>query len=475
MQRTSEAPVRPVRPGATSWGRSRVGRLNRLGRLDWHGRPDPVGAVHADHALDPLGVVGDAGDVGAAGNLSSGRLVGSAATGCTDIPGGPRRPFGHAGRGVRFGFYSLEAALVALTVWGQAGEPRTLLALDIVAGAASMVLLPALERRLIPVGCLLAVLSVVSPAVTPVAAVSVMQAAQRRKLSVAARLGAVAVVGQLGRGVWRPVDGLDFTWWVVEVCAVATALVGWGAYTRSRGALIVSLCERAERAEAEQGRRVAEARVAERGRIAREMHDVLAHRLTLLATYAGALEYRPEIAPEKISEAAGVIRSNVRDALVELRQIIYMLRDDDEEARCDSDLGLGRPQPSLRDLPELADQSRGVGAEVHLDLRVTEPFDCPAVTGRTAYRVVQEALTNARRHAPGVPVLVIVGGRPGGLLTIDVHNALLPEDARPEAAELGTGTGLIGLTERVSLAGGRVEYGPADGEFRLHVQLPWSV
>ena len=383
-----------------------------------------------------------------------------------------------AGRAVVAGFYTVEAAFVATMILSQHGSSPGLLALDIAVGAATLLALPLLRTRLVQVSLLTAVLAALSAAATPISSLTVLEAARCRKLSVAVRLAAAAVAGQLVREAWRPITGLDFVWWTVEVCAVATALVGWGAYRRYRGALIASLRERAQRAEDEQVRRIQEARVAERGRIAHEMHDVLAHRLTLLATYSGALEYRPEISPEKISEAAGVIRSTVREALVELRQIIYMLREQDEDggdAAVDGaqpGLGLGRPQPSLSDLPRLADESRGVGAEVHLDLRVAEPEDCPAVVGRTVYRAVQEGLTNARRHAPGVPVLVVVGGRRGGLLTVDVHNALVGR--RTEASELGTGTGLVGLTERVSLAGGRVEYGPSEGEFRLHVQLPWS-
>ena len=385
--------------------------------------------------------------------------------------------WGSAGRVVQGGFFGLEAVFVAATISAQHGESPRLLGVDIAVGAMTLSLLPLMRTRLVAVGYLTAVLAAVSAAATPVSSVLVLQTAQCRKLSVAARVAALAAAAQVVREGWRPVTGLDFTWWILEVLAVATALTGWGAYSRSRRALIASLRERARRAEAEQVRRVAEARLAERGRVAREMHDVLAHRLTLLATYSGALEYRPEISPEKISEAAGVIRSTVREALVELRQIIYMLRDEDEDGAgpagaAEPGLGLARPQPGLGDLPHLADEVRGVGAEVHLDLRVVEPQDCPAVVGRTAYRVVQEGLTNARRHAPGVPVLVVVGGRRGGLLTVDVHNALVAQ--RSESAELGTGTGLVGLTERVSLAGGRAEYGPAEGEFRLHVQLPWS-
>ncbi len=123
-------------------------------------------------------------------------------------------------------------------------------------------------------------------------------------------------------------------------------LVGWGALTQARQALIQSLRERAERAEAEQDHRVAEARAQERARIAREMHDVLAHRLSLLATYSGAMEYRPDSSPEQLSRAAGVIRTGAHQALDELRQVITLLREDEP----DDGLTLQPPQPGLSDL-----------------------------------------------------------------------------------------------------------------------------
>jgi signal transduction histidine kinase len=380
--------------------------------------------------------------------------------------------------------YSAEAVLVALTVWGQKRDATALFALDIAVGATTLLLLPALRRRPVATGYVLAALAALSIGATTVASLAVWQVAIQRRLAVAVRLGAFATAMHLVRYLWRPWTGTSFAGWTFEVCATAVALICWGAYLRSRAALLDSLRERALRAEAEQGRRVAEARAAERGRIAREMHDVLAHRLTLLATYAGALEFRPELSSEQISEAGGVIRSNVREALSELRQIIYVLRDDADEA-ADTTAGetrqgadsLGRPQPGLRDVPELVEQSRSVGTEVHLDLRVADSSACPQVLGRTAYRVIQEALTNARRHAPGVPVLVIVAGQVGQLLTIDVHNALVASSGGPSAAngaDLGSGTGLIGLTERVRLAGGSTSFGPEEGEFHLHVVLPWT-
>lgn len=167
---------------------------------------------------------------------------------------------------------------------------------------------------------------------------------------------------------------------------------------RARRAVIASLRERARRAEAEQARRVDDTRRAERTRIAREMHDVLAHRLSLLATFAGALEYHPDAPPEQLSRAAGEIRASTHQALDELREVIGVLRDDGA-ARVDGER-TERPQPTIADLPRLVQESRDGGMSVQVDDRIADAAVADNI-GRTTYRVIQEALTNARKHASG--------------------------------------------------------------------------
>lgn len=166
--------------------------------------------------------------------------------------------------------------LIALTVWARYDPDRPgLLALDLVLGAAAWLGSPLLLWRPVGTTLVLTALAVLSPAVTPPATLGTLQVAERRRFPVAVAVGAAGVLAHLVQGAWRrPVDELPYVWWAV-LCVIAYgALVGWGALVQARRALIDSLWERARRAEAEQSRRVAEARMLERTRIAREMHDV---------------------------------------------------------------------------------------------------------------------------------------------------------------------------------------------------------
>jgi signal transduction histidine kinase len=241
------------------------------------------------------------------------------------------------------------------------------------------------------------------------------------------------------------------------VVAIDVALVAIGKLVRSQRLLVESWQARAQEAEEGQRLRIDEARHAERERIAREMHDVLAHRISLLAVHAGALEVRRS-APDDERRAAGVIRASAYAALEDLREVIGMLRNDDTEP--------DRPQPTLADLPALITQSREAGTTVVLDDKNTQPAADAA--GRHVYRVVQEGLTNARKHAPDAPVRVVLAERDGGL-TVEITNptqtggAWLP----------GAGSGLVGLRERMQLVGGTLEHGlTTTGDFRLVAWVP---
>jgi signal transduction histidine kinase len=366
----------------------------------------------------------------------------------------------------RNGVVAVTAAMTVLTgvaLFGALqGGDGNLVALDVILAVLACALVPVLLRRPLAVGLALGALAALSPVVTPVASFAVLWNARQRPFRTALAVVLAGVAGQAIQAAWRS-HGLSYGWWLLLMALVYAGLFGWGAFAQSRAALLLSLHQRARRAEAEQGHRIAQARLAERARIAREMHDVLAHRLSLVATYAGALEYRPDASPQQLAQAAGVVRAGVHQALDELREVISVLRSE-------GDADGGRPQPVLADVAVLVDESRAAGMPVWLDNRV-DAGAVPAPIGRTAYRVVQEALTNARKHAPGTPVVVLLDGEPGGRLTVDVRNPL----AGPTSPDpTGGGMGLLGMTERVALAGGVLDHGVADsGEFRLRAWLPW--
>jgi signal transduction histidine kinase len=252
-------------------------------------------------------------------------------------------------------------------------------------------------------------------------------------------------------------------------CLLLAGAVGWGLFTRARREVIRSLRERAERLESEQRLRVQQAQEAERRRIAREMHDVLAHRLSLLSVHAGALEFRPDASPEEVAEAAGVIRATAQTALQELRDVIGVLRDEAEERTVQP------PQPTLAQLPALIEESREAG--MHIRVNMDEPVDdrLPESVGRTAYRIVQEGLTNARKHAPAAAVEVSISTADGPALVVAVVSRSPVGVPAASARVEGSGSGLVGLAERVSLAGGELKHGSnEDGDFVLRAILPWT-
>jgi signal transduction histidine kinase len=179
----------------------------------------------------------------------------------------------------------------------------------------------------------------------------------------------------------------------------------------------------------------------------------------LLAVHAGALEFRPDASPKEIEEAAGVIRATATEALRDLRDVIGVLRTGDGDT--------APPQPTLDAIPALVEESRAAG--MHVRSRI-EASGGEVMVGRTAYRVVQEGLTNARKHAPAAAVEVTVGPSDAQLVVEVVSR----KSALATAAPAG-GSGLIGLTERVELAGGSLEHGPNPrGDFVLRAVLPWT-
>jgi signal transduction histidine kinase len=337
----------------------------------------------------------------------------------------------------------------------------------VVGGSACAALL--LLRRRWPVGLAL-VLIIASPLSAlglGAALMAVFTVATRRPWRVTAALGGLLVAVFVSTFALAARTWYEYWSAVVTVVFLLAALLASGMLVRSQRLLVRSLRERARQAEEGQQLRVQEARRLERERIAREMHDVLAHRISLLTLHAGALEFSPEAGPAEITRAAGVIRAAAFEAAEDLRQVLGVLR-----TNGDADHEGEHPQPTLADLPQLIDQSRRAGMLLGLDDRLPDLQAVPAAIGRHAYRIAQEGLTNARKHAPGAEVRVMVDGAPGTGLTIEVRNRL-PLGV-PTAQLPGAGAGLVGLAERVDLVGGRLEHGRTPGgDFRLRAWLPW--
>lgn len=284
---------------------------------------------------------------------------------------------------------------------------------------------------------------------------------------------------------------------------ITVIVLGWGLFVRVQRELVRSLHERTARAESEQRLRVEQAQAAERRRIAREMHDVLAHRVSLLSLHAGALEFRPDAPPAEIAEAAGVVRASARAALEDLRAVIGVLREDGAGEAGDG--APEPPQPTLAQIPALVEQSRAAGMRIGCEIDLAGLGDATVgdALGRTAYRIVQEGLTNAHKHAPAAAVEVEIralgdgdgdgdgeGGRGGRmiaarrngraaaagprlLVAVISRPAVGKAPVAPDETLPGAGTGLVGLRERVVLAAGELAHGPDEnGDFVLRAILP---
>ncbi|PRZ08541.1 histidine kinase [Isoptericola halotolerans] len=317
-------------------------------------------------------------------------------------------------------------------------------------------------------------------AVGPVALAVVSLATHRQWWRIVA-VGVVYVLsGWTYERLYPPVDSVG---WPVALGGgvVLYSLMVWiGAYIGLRREYLAGLHERIATAEREQASRVAQARANERARIAREMHDVLAHRMSLVAMHAGALAYRTDLPREQVAETAALVRDSAHAALGELREVLGVLRGLDGPPAgavggphaADPE----RPQPTLVDLPALARSTTDAGTPVRLEDRRDSPEKLPTAASRTAYRIVQEALTNVRKHAPELSASVVLHGAPGQGLWITVTNPTALTDAGGDDAPSvpPSGLGLLGLTERAELAGGTLTARATDGRFTLRAWLPWA-
>jgi signal transduction histidine kinase len=331
--------------------------------------------------------------------------------------------------------------------------------LDVLLGVASFVAVFYRRRHPLGIALALAVVSAVSGTAAGPATLAAVSLATRRRWREIALVGSVNFAASQFYSTVTADSG-DPVWLVLVANAVAiAAMLGWGMYIGSRRELMWTLRNRAERAEAEQELRVAQARSNEQSRIAREMHDVLAHRISQISMHAGALEYREDLSPDEMRTSAGVIRDQAHQALTDLRDVLGVLREGDGERA---------PQPTYGDLPCLVAEAQETGMRIELVDLVTGTV--PEGAGRSVYRIVQEGITNCRKHAPGALLSVRVTGSPDDGIDVLLRNPIGFGPTRTP----GAGLGLVGLTERADLRGGHLTSGRDGSTFVLHAWIPWG-
>ncbi len=257
---------------------------------------------------------------------------------------------------------------------------------------------------------------------------------------------------------------VDLAVWVPLIVALSLlgSSVAAGLFMRNRQALVVTL----GRAQAAQHSRDLLSdrlgRQAERDLIAREVHDVIGHRLSLLSLHAGGLQVAA-VADPRLSHSAALIRESAQQAMDDLRSLLRVLREPEATAFNRTAM------PSLTDLPTVIDETVDGGMPVISTVYLSQAEDADPALARAVYRIVQELLTNARRHAPGAPVRLLVQGGPTDGIRIETANRLTTQAPGP------AGNGLTGISERVALWNGTMRHGLDDSQtFRVAVHLPWA-
>ncbi len=290
----------------------------------------------------------------------------------------------------------------------------------------------------------------------------------RRKVAVVAAASAQASVVWFVAGsdandgdaweIWAGLVGLAVTVLILLPAAI-------GAFRAERRRTIDALNERNAILEEAHRLGTSQARLQERTRIAGEMHDLIGHRLSLIALHAGALELHSARDAPGLHDEAVLVRTTARTALDELRQVLGILRVDVRPGGTEGpDDGAG----TRADVTTLVEASRRAGLAVELAWTGDDLDGVDAPTRRALHRVVREALTNAHKHAPGAATRVRVSRQPAEVLVEVTSDAAGSPHRRAE----GTGLGLIGLRERVGLAGGSFEAGRRDGRFTVTAVLP---
>ncbi|MER6911066.1 sensor histidine kinase [Streptomyces sp. NPDC000594] len=285
-------------------------------------------------------------------------------------------------------------------------------------------------------------------------------------------LVAGAAAAPISQMAWPPPDDLGVTAQIfLMIILIVPFVLAWvlGDSIRTRRAYFAQLEERALQLEKEREAQAKVAVAAERARIARELHDVVAHNVSVMVVQADGAAYVLEVAPDQAKQALETISSTGRQALAEMRRLLGVLRTGDGPEG-----GEYVPQPDVQQIEDLVEQVRKAGTMVDFRVEGT-PRPLPSGVELTAYRIVQEALTNTRKH--GGPQ---VGASVRLVYFDDGLGLLVEDDGRGSAHELyedggadGKGHGLIGMRERVGMVGGTLDAGPRPGGgFRISALLP---
>ncbi|MGD8151060.1 sensor histidine kinase [Ornithinimicrobium sp. Y1694] len=251
---------------------------------------------------------------------------------------------------------------------------------------------------------------------------------------------------------------------VVLFVVMAAAPIAIGYYRRAKDELKTTKVEVVTQRAAADTMSAQLSRQSERELIAREVHDVIGHRLSLLSLHAGGLEVSAAQDPE-LRESAKFVRENAQQAMDDLRSLIGVLR----EPGAGPEGSLDPSVTSLADLTRVVDEMAETGGPVASSVFLSDPEDADPVLAHSVYRIVQELLTNARKHAPGQVVRLRVSGGPEDGVSIQSTNPL-----EKGAIVSASGTGLRGIRERAELLGGTVDVPQEDGQFTVRVQLPWQ-
>ncbi|MFF6873407.1 histidine kinase [Streptomyces sp. NPDC012450] len=298
--------------------------------------------------------------------------------------------------------------------------------------------------------------------VLPLFVIALFDLADRRRVRVAVVCSAVALAGN---AVLSPAASLWIPQRYGAMLFLLLAVIG-GLWRGNRRRLVQALNAEVEHLRTERELREQAARMAERSAIAAEMHDVLAHRLSLIALHTGVLATRKDTLPDPVVERLSLLRTASTEALTDLRDVLGALRTTETLSAATP------PAPVLRDVEEMIGQARSAGQTISVTVEGS-PAQAPASHRLAVYRLVQEALTNSRKHAPDAPVDVRITYAPPATL-VEVTNP--PGTGPTGLPPVPSGFGLIGLRERVEALGGHLHAGPGGaGAWRLAARIPHPV